>query len=243
MRKYIFLVFFLCFLVTNSFALGIDTALSAISGDINAAYQKAHDEFVEVEMVKQTLQMIQNYNASVDFYNKVQAIQEHKGGVGGYVHDSLKNSIDTANKKTYWELQQDMQPNNDTGVTKFLNNTDKEIYNSLDYSKEIHDIGVKRDADIKSVSDEAASNDLDQKKYDKLVLRIDVLTLDVLSDMNKSIQQLLISDTRRQKRERDNELSNKADQDRYVDALNNMYDQEKNQNKKNPYTILKEVPK
>ena len=99
MKKYVFIGLFLLIFADTSFAF-IDTVISGTLSSINAAYEKAYKEFMKVEVIKQTTNMVKNYNESKNFYARMDNISKHKGGVGGYVRDELKNGIDNANKRT-----------------------------------------------------------------------------------------------------------------------------------------------
>ena len=75
----------------------IEMGLKAITGNITAAYDKAYQQAMLLQVVQQTQMMFQNYNESKMYYDRMKAISDHKGGIVGYVKDDISNNIKELN--------------------------------------------------------------------------------------------------------------------------------------------------
>ncbi|MDD5688533.1 MAG: hypothetical protein PHE88_11960 [Elusimicrobia bacterium] len=241
MKRY-FVVLLLMFMVcsTNAFAV------FGFTEDINHAYDAIYQAFVKNEMVVQTKIMLQNYNQSKQYYEDVKSMSEHKGGIGGYYAEQIKNDIDRANANTYSRLQNYMNsdPDDTAYVRKWVTGANTYLTNKTDYSKEIDAIGKKRDEDLKKLTEKSKKTkmtDEDQNIYNK---ERDLLLLRYLSGIDKGIKSLLEERTEQKQQDAARQLEwlrNEENSAKNIKANNaQLYNQRP---KKDVYQILKEVPK
>ena len=240
-----FIVMYVClsFCVTNSFAF-LGLVSNGVMGTVNAAYRKAYDAFMKAEMVKQTMIMMQNYRESKKYYAEIKRMRENKGGIGGYIYNDLKANFANSNKDIYWQFQYEVNrdPEDTAYVKKWMKKMDKFVKNKLDYSEEIYKIGVKRDKKITKLAEKSTVN-LDEKKYDTIQLEAQILQLEFLSDINKNIQQLLRYRSEQQVREWELIRAQKIAAEKEAKTIKEMYENQQQQIKKDPYQIIQEMPK
>lgn len=236
-------LFFGC--VRPTYAL-IDTAVKTISGNITAAYDKAYQEFMKVQVVQQTQTMLKNYNESKVFYERMKAIQEHKGGIVGYVKDDIDRTIKQQNQETYWKIDRDFVNVNgyDSFVGQTVRSTDRQIQSKLDYSKEIHELDLRRDKNIqKEIVDQAVKKDLKPEEREKLNMKINLTSMEIMNSMNKTVQQILIQMNEQQAREWQQERAWDIEQAKMKAWIEKVQKETGRRKSADPYRALEEQPK
>lgn len=222
----------------------VDTAVKTISGNITAVYDKAYQEFMKVQVIEQTRAMVANYNESKIFYDRMKEISENKGGILGYVRDDIKKGIDAQNNELYWKLNRDFvhADGEDSFVGKSIRATDKNIQSSLDYSEEIHKINLVRDRNMKSDITEASRTGLKPEEREKLQLKIAVTQMEILNDLNKTMQQILMRENERAAKEWAATRSISIEDAKMKSWIEQIQKQGKGRKEVNPYRVLEETP-
>jgi len=200
MKKLLLSALLVCLWCAPAFAF-IDTIVGAAANTITATYDRAYQEFMKLQVIEQTRTLVQNYNESKQFYDRMKEISDYKGGVGAYIADNMKSAIDKNNNNLYWQINYDFMrtdPDDTAYVRKWVADTDKKIENKVDYSKEIHDINLKRDTDIKSnILAKAGNPNLKTEERDKIAFQASLTQLEIMNEMNKNMQQMLILENQR----------------------------------------------
>jgi len=245
--KRILLTVGLFFLLTAPSHAFLDTALGGAAKSITAAYDKAYQEFMKAQAIQQTRTLIQNYNESKRFYDRMKEISDYKGGIGAYVTDNIKSSIDKNNADKYWQLEYDFMradPEDTAYVKKWISDVDKKVDNKFDYSKEIHAINLKRDKSIKDdIIGKAKDKNLKQEDRDKIAFQASITQLEVTNEMNKNLQQLLILETERNAKEWAAERKASIETEKMKDVIEKMYKTTKKTRNTDPYKTLEELPR
>ena len=188
MKKYVWLLVFLIGMTANSYAF-VDTFISTIYNNAKAAEETAFREWQKLEMVRQTKLLYDNYRDSVKFYNRMKVITDHKGGVGGYFSDEMKNRYDTLKDDTYYDFKGwlESDPDDPSAVRKFIDSTDKSIEKKLDYTEKIRDWGNKRDRQVITLADESKGKHTPEQN-DSMLLKIGLLQLEILSSIDRNMR-------------------------------------------------------
>lgn len=236
-------LFFACAVPGHAF---IDTVLGGAAKSITATYDKAYQEFMKLQAIQQTKTLLQNYNESKRFYDRMKEISDYKGGVGAYIADNMKSAIDKNNNNLYWQMNYDFMrtdPDDTAYVRKWVADTDKKIENKVDYSKEIHDINLKRDATIKDkILAKAGNTELKPEERDKIAFQASLTQLEIMNEMNKNMQQLLILENQRSASEWAQERKASIEIEKMKDVFNKMSKGAKAP-ARDPYKILEDLPK
>jgi len=245
MKKLLLSAFLICVCYVPAFAF-IDTIVGGAAKTITATYDKAYQEFMKLQAIQQTRTLVQNYNESKQFYDWMKEISDYKGGVGAYIVDNMKSAIDKNNNNLYWQLNYDFMrtdPDDTAYVRKWVADTDKKIENKVDYSKEIHDINLKRDSNIKSnILAKAGNPDLKPEERDRIAFQASLTQLEIMNEMNKNMQQLLILENQRSAAEWAQERKASIEIEKMKDVFNKMSKRPANRTQ-DPYKILEELPK
>ena len=223
----------------------VDTLIKTVSGNVTAVYDKAYQEFMKVQVIEQTQTMLKNYNESKIFYERMKEITNAKGGIAGYAKDNIKNTIDRQNDDVYWQINRDFikADGSDSFVGQAVKSTDKRIQSRLDYSQEIHNLNLSRDKVIKNeIVDKAGDKNLKQEDREKIALHATITQLEVMNEMNKTIQQLLIIENERSAKDWANERQASIEIEKMKDVLNKM-SKDRKAPVTDPYKILQELPK
>jgi len=223
----------------------VDTLIKTVSGNVTAAYDKAYQEFMKVQVVEQTQTMLKNYNESKAFYERMKEITNSKGGIAGYAKDNIKNTIDRQNEDMYWQINRDFikADGSDSFVGQAVRSTDKRIQSRLDYSQEIHNLNLGRDKVIKNeIVEKAGDRNLKQEDREKIAFHATVTQLEVMNEMNKTIQQLLIIENERAAKDWANERQASIEMEKMKDILNKM-SKDRKVPVTDPYKTLQELPK
>jgi hypothetical protein len=225
----------------------LETALGGVTKSITAAYDKAYQEFMKLQAIEQTRTLVQNYNESKRFYDRMKEISDYKGGIGAYVSDNIKSSIDKNNADKYWQMEYDFMradPEDTAYVKKWISDVDKKVDNKFDYSKEIHAINLKRDKSIKDdIIAKAKDKSLKQEDRDRIAFQAAITQLEVTNEMNKNLQQLLILENERQAKEWAVERKASIEQEKLKDVIEKMYKTTKKTRPTDPYKVIEELPR
>lgn len=246
MKKNLIIFAILVFSCTAPAYALVDTVVKTIGGNITAAYDKAYQEFMKVQVVQQTQTMMKNYNESKVFYERMRAIQEHKGGIVGYVKDDIDRNIKQQNQEAYWKINQDFVnvSGYDSFVGETVRSTDRQIQNKLDYSKEIHDLDLRRDKNIqKEIVDPASNKNLKPEEREKLNMKINLTTMEIMNSMNKTLQQMLIQMNEQQAREWQRERGYDIEQAKLKAWIEKVQKQSGKKKSADPYKALEETPR
>lgn len=241
-KKYFLIVIIMVSHTAFSYAVIID----AFKNTIDAAEEHAHRIFVQAKWIENIRILNQNFQQSKAYYDYMRSISSHKGGITGYVKDRVTQDLERANNKIYWEITNSakLSPKDKAYEKKWMYEQEKKINAKLDYSKEVHDIGVRRDGDVKAVAAQAAKPNPTAEEVNRLNRTAMVLQLEMLSDINKQLSQLYLaqiqSDNTQFQNVRDNDIAEQRSKD-YFSKM--MTEAGKKTPKKDPLRVLGEVPR
>jgi hypothetical protein len=121
---------------------------------------------------------------------------------------------------------------------------DKSIGAKLNYAKEIHDIGMKRDTQIKELAIQASNPNPSVQDVNKFSRTSSIMTLEILNELNKNITQILKSQAEAEAREWEQMRKRMIAQEKSDAYFKNIVaEASKDKPKKDAYQILREVPK
>lgn len=238
-----------CWVVCLLLSFTSDSSYADIFGftdTINAAYNRAYQAFMKIHIVEQIRIAKQNYDQSKKYYDDVKRMSEHKGGIGGYYKEKIKRDIDNANQDIYWRFESymDSDPDDTAYIKKWVKKVDTYITNKTDYSKEIYDIGKKKDDDLKEMSNLAAKDKLTATELNIYNKKKDLLLLRYLSGIDKGIQWLIKEQADKEARDWESQRKNYIADQKTLKSLADAYKEaQKKGSKKDAYQILKEEPK
>ena len=245
MKRIICLVFIIIFGFSATTYAFLDSIVGGVSKTINAAYDRAYKEFMKAQMVKQTMTLMQNYRQSKIYYDRMKEINNAKGGIGGYLKKGITNRIDRQNEDLFWKLDYDFHYSNpeDTAyVKKWMQKMDEKIKAKLDYSKEIRELNLKRDKQIKQEILSKASENLKKEDREKVQLKVAVTQLEILNEMNKNIQQLMRMRAEQAAREWAEVRKMSIEQEKMKRAIERMK-RKPRKKQTDPYKVLGDIPK
>jgi len=238
----------LLFLVTMPAYSFVDSLINGISNSINASAEEAHRRFVELKWVENIRILNQNYTASKDFYERMEKITQHRGGVGGYIEERLGRNLERIGDESVWKLKAHMEsdPDDTAYVRKWIAETDKSIEKRFDYSKQIRELGKKKTEETNKLKEEVAKPSLSSQEYDSAMLKAAMLQIEMLTLVNKNLELLLELERSRDEDAWSAAKERQAKDDKAAKTHAAAYDYLKKQKvgpKKNPWEVFREVPK
>lgn len=246
MRKIFVGLLFLVFISQSSYAF-----IGGITNTIKAGYDKAYQTFMKIKVVEQIRVARQNYLQAKRYHEDIKRKSHHKGGIVGYYVDEVKRDIDRANKDIYWRFQYDMNsdPDETAYIRKWAEAGDKYIETKTDYSKEIHAIGKKRDKRLKKIADDLKKKNPSKKDINILNNEMRLMELELLADIARNSRKQLKEDTDQARVEwemiKREEIKKRKVTEKQKKEMVDWIRQQKQQRrrKKDPYKILREIPK
>ena len=218
----------------------------AITSTVGAAYDRAYKEFMKVEAVKQSTTLLQNYRQSKVYYDRMKEMNNAKGGIGAHLKRGVGDRIDRQNQDLYWQMDYDFNyadPKNTAYVKNWMKKIDRKVESKLDYSKQIRELNLKRDKQIKTEILDKAGKNLKQEERDVVQLKIAVTQLEITNEMNKNIQQLLINDNEKNAEEWTEKRKTFIEQEKLDEFLKKVREEKRKTKKTNPYKVLGGTPR
>jgi hypothetical protein len=236
----------LSFIILMVFSVKSYAFFGAITSTIGAAYDRAYKEFMKVEMIKQSTTLLQNYRQSKVYYDRMKEINDSKGGIGGHLKRGVGDRIDRQNDDLYWQLDYDFNyanPSDTAYVKNWMKKIDKKVESKLDYSKQIRELNLKRDKQIKTEILDKAGKNLKQEERDVVRLKIDVTQLEIMNEMNKNIQQLLLAETQKKADEWKERRKISIEQEKMKAVLKRIGQKKLKNKNTDPYKVLGDTPR
>lgn len=226
----------------------VDAMVTGVTESGKAAAEEAHRRFVELKWVENIRKLNQNYTASKNFYDQMEKITQHRGGVGGYAQEKLSGNFNQIGQDAVWKLDAHMKsdPDDTAYVRKWIAATDKRVEQTFDYSKKLRELGQKKTAEADDLAAAAAKPNLTSHEYDSIILRAALAQTAALTLMNKNLELLLemerakSEDAWRAAKER--QKANDKVAKTHAEAFDKMKKMKVGP-KKDPWPIFLEVPK
>lgn len=190
--RYIVVAISLIFMSAQAHAF-VDAAITGITNSAKTAAEEAHRRFVEIKWIENLRQLNQNYNDSKQFHDRMVAISQHRGGVGGYVQDKMSQNLTSIGDDAVWKLERHMKsdPDDTAYVKKWIGRTDKKVEATFDYSEKIRELGKEKAREAEDLKKKAGKAELSNQEYDSAMLKAALLQIETLTIMNKNLELLL----------------------------------------------------
>jgi hypothetical protein len=176
-------------------------------------------------------------------------MSRHRGGLIGYMRDRLADDIDEISADEYSRMKDYLQtsPDDTAYVKNWMNKADKKVYEAIDVSQKINDWGKDRDKEIDDLKKKANNPaGIDSKDYDTLVLSAELKQLELLSATNKLLLRMLKEQQEQYAANwayiRQGEIE-QAKQREKIEQAYKTADETRNQRRKNPFEVLRELPR
>jgi hypothetical protein len=222
-KKHILTILFCLCLLTPSYAI-FGGVVGAVVDKAESARRAAYEAFMKFKVIQQVKIMYQNLKEGEALRRDIKYMSEHRGGIPGYVKDSIVDSIKDSMEYTKWEFERDINKTDEkhSYVNKYIEKTENSMVKKIEKFSLKKKAGRNRKKRLNSVAQLASKNNLTSKEEDQFMKE----GLLVMAETLESINDLLLQQNGEKLERQYQSYKNLAEQE-YEEKKKNRKDDEK----------------